>query len=220
MIVLTIIRNLGGTIGGVALIAFIYFWWKMRSAHKSAGDNYLSDDQYNKYKKLRNMAGIVFLVGGIIASVIPLSPEEKAEREQKRIERNINRVQKEADAMFEKLDSITAESKGKKNENGGGAFAVLGMSCIYCGQESVYYNVVSKNVPAGLLESVVISGKKLNDLAKTTCEKSKTGKHDFKIWYQKAWVIHPKETNNKWIVSGQQTRDKNLYMQCLQLRDK
>lgn len=216
MVTLTIIRNLSSMIGGIAFFAIFYYWWKMYRAHKEVGDNYLTDNSYNKYKKLRRIAGIICLLGGIIGSVIPMSAEEKAEREQKRIEREMKQLQKEADDMFEKLDKISPESKGKIR-NGIGSLVVGGMSCVHCGQESVY-NYITPNEPKGTLDCVVISGKTPQDLAKTKCRRSDSGEHELKNWYKKVWT-YSKETGNRWYLGKNQIRDKELYMECLRIRE-
>lgn len=210
MVMLSIIRNLCSIIGTLALFAFFYYWFKRYLAYRKAGENYQSDEQYLKYKKLRRISGIICLVGLIIGGSIPLSAEEKAEEEQRKIVREAKKeqdktaqAQRDADAMFKKLDAITAENAGAKKVPAG--FTIGGESCIFCGEGSIYtFN--------GEIEDNLISGKEREKLYQEKCKKSSDGHHNVKSWYERYYYVN----NNRWYEGTKNiTRNKDLYIQCL-----
>ncbi len=210
MVMLSIIRNLCSIIGTLALFAFFYYWFKRYLAYRKAGENYQSDEQYLKYKKLRRISGIICLVGLVIGGSIPLSAEEKAEEEQKKIVREVKKeqdktaqAQKEADEMFEKLDAITP----KKADEAGLSFQIFCVGCTYCGKISAV------TISHGVNEKIISGSGILNDkFFNDKCKKSPDGKHTMPSLYHRDYVYRP--SSKKWELT-KEVRDKDLYIQCL-----
>ena len=57
----------------VSFIAFIVYWRKKVNAKKSAGENYLDDENYKNVSKMKRIIGAVCIASFVIASVIPAS---------------------------------------------------------------------------------------------------------------------------------------------------
>ncbi|WP_037354611.1 hypothetical protein [Selenomonas sp. FC4001] len=191
-------------------IGFLYLWWKKRKARIAAGDDYLTDATYQKYSNIKRKVGIVCLVAAVLNFITPLSPEREAEYDKsaknfvaKQESKKLEKFQKEADEMFEKLDAITP----KKADEAGLSFQIFCVGCTYCGKISAV------TISGGVNEKIISGSGILNDkFFNDKCKKSPDGKHTMPSLYHRHYSYRP--SSKKWELT-KEVRDKDLYIQCL-----
>ena len=100
-------------------IAFVVFWWKKRSARKSAGEDYQNDPDYQNVSKKKRIIGIVCVASAVMFIVSLPSASERSDNkatQQAQVEENsAEKIAKEKAAKeqhdVQRAESLTDEEK-------------------------------------------------------------------------------------------------------------
>ena len=103
----------------VTLIMFVVYWWKKRKARLAAGENYQTDENYQRISVRKRIIGLVCIISfiGLPLTVPEMTPEEKAayqaKREQERIAAEEKKAKEEAEQkrLAEEKSQKEAEEK-------------------------------------------------------------------------------------------------------------
>lgn len=94
---------------------FVVYWWKKRKARLAAGENYQTDENYQRISFRKKIIGLVCIVSfvGMAANVPEMTPEERAAYQAKREQERIAAEEKKAQEDAEK--KRLAEEKAQKD---------------------------------------------------------------------------------------------------------
>ena len=99
----------------ITAVMCVVYWWKKRKARLAAGENYQTDENYQRISFRKKIIGLVCIVSfvGMAANVPEMTPEERAAYQAKREQERIAAEEKKAQEDAEK--KRLAEEKAQKD---------------------------------------------------------------------------------------------------------